>query len=621
MSPELESCVLSAFSASSRLPEAQHTTMQSQASKCHSDFVTASENGARDNHIMLVRSKAQLKDAFAIIPEEEKTAYTEALKVAPHLVELESSAERYLRFDNFDPWAAARRIVDYWKARVELFGNRAFRPITLSGNGALNEDDVELFRTGAFMVLPPDSEGRPVIYVDKSRLSNPHLTVGAKQLRCFFYCLSAVSELEMCATRGFVLLVPFGQKIRSSTIDQELHRKSFDIFCARQIIPARMAAIHLVMMNARPIVQSMIPFTLAIFGPLFSTKVIVYQEKPLEEVQKDLKRHGFRLENLPKAPIGGLFTIGCFKRWIDDRLRRESLIFAESPDVVAQYAGLDGRAPLVAGVEEDRIRKKREAEAASARRKRARKKIHVKVLEAEVERHTQQQEELKSVGLDLERKLDEARRFVQLHEQQSSLNTLDMSSATLHGDHSVPSGALSLLTAASSSVSNDAHPLNFARAPVQQLSAHSMFHRLGQSVIDSLPSQAVIPLFSHQHTTRPPHGPSSSPLDLWVSSRNDFDPLTNASLRLSDPLWQASHFPGTNGQLRHPSLRLLNPVTQVNALQAFAPTAPDMLGPLASSVKGDVLWQVPSSDNQRQQNHFQQLYNLLSGRQSDVRYA
>ena len=135
--------------------------------------------GESDDELrVLIRARAQLKGALNLIPQEEKTAYSEALQRAPHLVQLESNFDRYLRFDNFDPWAAARRIVDYWQARVEVFGEeRAFRPLVLSGEGALTPDDVAVLETGNFMVLAPDMKGRPVLLYDRARLVSSELMV------------------------------------------------------------------------------------------------------------------------------------------------------------------------------------------------------------------------------------------------------------------------------------------------------------------------------------------------------------------------------------------------------------------------------------------------------------
>jgi hypothetical protein len=61
-------------------------------------------------------------------------------------------------------------VVDYWEVRLELFGeDRAYLPLTLTGDGALTEGDMEVFRTGVFMILPKTVQGKPTIFHDRSR--------------------------------------------------------------------------------------------------------------------------------------------------------------------------------------------------------------------------------------------------------------------------------------------------------------------------------------------------------------------------------------------------------------------------------------------------------------------
>jgi hypothetical protein len=108
-------------------------------------------------------ARSLFHDAMASIPQEDKGAYLEAVGRVPHLVEVESNPDRYLDFLGYDPWKAALRVAEYWKARVDLFGDRAFLPLTISGEGALAPEDVRVLETGSFMVLPNNKEGRAVV--------------------------------------------------------------------------------------------------------------------------------------------------------------------------------------------------------------------------------------------------------------------------------------------------------------------------------------------------------------------------------------------------------------------------------------------------------------------------
>jgi hypothetical protein len=138
---------------------------------------------------------SELEQAIDLIPEAEKEAYLHAVRTVPALVQLESPALRYLRFDSYNTWAAARRLVDYWQGRVELFGlERAYLPLRLTPSpspanatetsssripSALDDLDVEVVNCGTYMVLPKDSAGRPVLLHDRSRYVTQTLRVGS----------------------------------------------------------------------------------------------------------------------------------------------------------------------------------------------------------------------------------------------------------------------------------------------------------------------------------------------------------------------------------------------------------------------------------------------------------
>ena len=108
-------------------------------------------------------ARAQFLEAMASIPDEDKAAYVEAVRQTPNLVEAESNPDLYLEYDSYDPWKAALRVANYWKTRVEIFGDRAFLPLTITGDGAMSSEDIKVLRTGFFMVLPNDKQGRTVV--------------------------------------------------------------------------------------------------------------------------------------------------------------------------------------------------------------------------------------------------------------------------------------------------------------------------------------------------------------------------------------------------------------------------------------------------------------------------
>lgn len=109
------------------------------------------------------RARSHFHEAMASIPHGDRVAHGEAMERAPRLVDVESNPDHYLELAEFDPWKAAARVAAYWKARVEIFGGRAFLPMTISGEGAMLREDIELLQSGFLMVLPNDKQGHPVV--------------------------------------------------------------------------------------------------------------------------------------------------------------------------------------------------------------------------------------------------------------------------------------------------------------------------------------------------------------------------------------------------------------------------------------------------------------------------
>ena len=118
-------------------------------------------------------AEENMRYALAEIPAEKKEAYLEAMKRVPQLVERESNALAFLRREKYDGILAAQRLVEYWKFRKMLFGEKAFLPMTIDG---AMRDDLETVKVGFLSVLPDDKGGRPVLYYDRVRHYKSRIT-------------------------------------------------------------------------------------------------------------------------------------------------------------------------------------------------------------------------------------------------------------------------------------------------------------------------------------------------------------------------------------------------------------------------------------------------------------
>jgi hypothetical protein len=260
---------------------------------------------------------ALLEEALATIEDYQKEDYLKALEVAPRLVLLESDPKRFLRFANFNTAAAAWSLVLYWKRRREVFGDRAFLPLTLTGKGALSNEDIELIRTGQFVFLPNDADGRTVVCIDPARRLDHS---SERRLRCAFYYGQVVSENEKSQTDGFVMLIAASDNGRnvnaSSTHVRNLVLNTF---------PMKVKAVHVIkwiskttpiFCLARVIIGGMI----RIYGHLLqSCQINLHASEDKDEIVQSLESHGMSRSGLPLYIGGSWRSYERFSDWLTER--------------------------------------------------------------------------------------------------------------------------------------------------------------------------------------------------------------------------------------------------------------------------------------------------------------
>jgi hypothetical protein len=147
-----------------------------------------------------------LRESLLAIPDEEKAAYLEALEIAPLLVERESDPVAFLRCENYDAGAAARRLVLYWDIRKKTFGaERAFLPMTQSRAMA---EDMEYLEKALIVMLPDDEHERAVFHWDRVRCIRS-VAPRDSVVRCFFYMTQVLCERKNAQRRGYVQTINF----------------------------------------------------------------------------------------------------------------------------------------------------------------------------------------------------------------------------------------------------------------------------------------------------------------------------------------------------------------------------------------------------------------------------
>jgi len=157
----------------------------------------------RETPEMWRKGLQDLQQALQDMPSREREDYARATQICPDLVQSESDPILFLRCENFNGKAAAMRLTHYWKIRSLIFQDRAFLPLTQTGNDALIEEDTALLRDGLIQILPSDPMGRGVIYFRRDTISSIARKNSAVRLAFLSFCrysrnVEELTDLLLC---------------------------------------------------------------------------------------------------------------------------------------------------------------------------------------------------------------------------------------------------------------------------------------------------------------------------------------------------------------------------------------------------------------------------------------
>jgi len=268
--------------------------------------------GIEETETICKTAREAFEEALALIPYAEKSAYLEARRRCPRLTETESDVMHFLRRDKYDAAAAVNRLLRYWGLRHEVFGQRAFLPMTQTGQGALTREDVVILRSGVVALLPKDIEGRSVVMEDRNRILDDNLEAQNAKLRSLFYVFSLLSDDKKCREDGFIWL---GAVItpRVTEIWKEFANKTLKIL---DCFPIRLMAAHLLVCppkhGKRRKIDDIISFTVKTFEEQYGRRVILNTGEKATDLATKLHQFDLREDSIP-AVLGGSWA---YEQWI-----------------------------------------------------------------------------------------------------------------------------------------------------------------------------------------------------------------------------------------------------------------------------------------------------------------
>lgn len=392
-----------------------------------------------EGEAMLASARKQLDEALQLLPSDDglRDAYDQAMKNAPYLVEMESNPVLFLRSCNFDPWAAARRICTYWKIRKDIFGDRAFLPMKISGEGALSADDAEALKCGAVAELPPDINGRPVMLSDRSKICVRCLDEKTRA-KVFFYIVQCLVDNDNAVKNGFVGVLPMDTQSQNFSGRNTPAARVLRMFTG-DVFPIQMKAIHLVVVRKRSILEMSIPSWLNLFelNSFMHRRTVVHYAESKDAVLTDLKQYGILEEGLPKELGGNYDQKEGFLRWCSERSELELQRYRkveeplhngtvsheapEAPNALEDLAAVADRARI-----EEAKARKRKLDAIYQRNKREHERSHVLRLREQSNALLKENASLKAEEQSLKEFLDKSIKIVEnsRYEQQKAQLTV-----------------------------------------------------------------------------------------------------------------------------------------------------------------------------------------------------
>lgn len=277
---------------------------------------------------------SSLEVALSLIPDHEKTDYLMALHSAPDLVIKESDPIRFLRFTGFHAPAAALALIRYWKGRRTIVGDKAFLPLSLAGNSALDEDVFDFIRSGVSFTPLKDRQGRSIIVYDTSR----RVIQDVESRRKYFYYLHHfLMENDLSQTDGCILITLGNLKFDPVTYET--------LSIITNTFPIKVKDWHLLsyvpcqLRQPLPYIPKRFRMMLVkIYAQLSHGYAIhFYEGKNREETTKALEEHGIDTSSLPLA-LGGKWSYWKIQEWFEERKRRDLLTYDSRTSTLCEDA-------------------------------------------------------------------------------------------------------------------------------------------------------------------------------------------------------------------------------------------------------------------------------------------
>mmetsp|Transcript_5449 Transcript_5449/g.8299 ORF Transcript_5449/g.8299 Transcript_5449/m.8299 type:complete len:350 (+) Transcript_5449:16-1065(+) len=278
----------------------------------------------RNSRQILQGELDEMEAAVEAIPLADRIGHSMATIHCPDLLETETDPRLFLIREDFDPFKAASRLVEYWNLRVEIFGDeRAFLPMTL--DGALYGDSSLIQMISHFpnfrTFLPNDSHGRTVILSAPSCDAEEFNVFDCNTwMRYIWYNVHIALRRPSTILRGIVYIF-----VGSPHFNLDLFDRIKQKMLVRSTLcfPVTIRAVHYLSLNHT--LQSLILPVVKFFMNQELRQRIVHHivstpEEIVDSAKACLPDYGIPVENIPTI-LGGDYELNL--NWLQDEFEFE----------------------------------------------------------------------------------------------------------------------------------------------------------------------------------------------------------------------------------------------------------------------------------------------------------
>ena len=246
---------------------------------------------------------------------EDKTAWNRALDTCPDLVCNDTFKLMFLRCEIFNTELAAKRIIKYWKKRLELFGqDKAFMPLKLGANGPFQNDDEALKIGFACCTHQRDDAGRLIMFGDPSRLPTDHSAYENESVcRAMWYTIHAALEDETTQRKGVIFIMfPKNEGLQFNRKLTKMNAESL-----KGCLPIRLSAVHLC--HPPAVFDLIFPVIKILLGPHLRKKIRLNSGSDEKVLAKLENKFGIGRGKVPQE-MGGKLVLD-HEAWLEERLQ------------------------------------------------------------------------------------------------------------------------------------------------------------------------------------------------------------------------------------------------------------------------------------------------------------